>query len=661
MMSHILLMLSGVLLHFLWQAIAITGVAVLILRLGRVQAPHGRYAVWLTALSAMLAAPVVTGAVLMRSEFGHASRQDAGRGVAVLNNDDEFDREQTLTAWLLVDQLLAKSVAPETDTAGDSLTNEPEPFPLSPGSASAESPVINLAGLLSSLGRSVQELSREWSEAIVSLWLAGVLAVSLRLLGAVWELRMLSQRLVPVPDSILELAGRLSTQVGLRQTPRIMISPDVTAPLVMQWLRPLILLPASWAIHAPPSVLEAALAHELAHIRRYDLWVNLAQRLAETVWFFHPCVWWVSQQIRMERELCCDAEAVRATGQPVLYAQALEIVARQKWGCSPMSKGISQPGLAVGMGGTRMALLHRVKRVLGVEHSIRESNWWTIGLAGVGISSVCWIGAALWSVPALGDDPADATATEASDRDGEPRKPRPAERDGERPPREGRDGERPRPPREGMRGDRGPGREGPGREGPGHAEPGHNGPGERPPHRPPHEIAEELARLARESVERGQPVPREQLERLVDELHRAHPRSALDGRRPGGPPADHGPHRGPPDMREDGPAPPMMMPEMMRMMHDLRREVDHLRHEVRELREGRHGRGEEPGGRPGPRPEFRDGPPRGDRGPGEHPPGRGPGDRGPEGRGPRDGDGPPRGDRDPNREPAPRDGERPQD
>jgi beta-lactamase regulating signal transducer with metallopeptidase domain len=73
---------------------------------------------------------------------------------------------------------------------------------------------------------------------------------------------------------------------------------------------------------------EAVLAHECAHIRRYDYLVNLLQSLPETVLFHHPAVWWISAPIRHERELCCDDLAVRSCGDVLCYARALASLER---------------------------------------------------------------------------------------------------------------------------------------------------------------------------------------------------------------------------------------------------------------------------------------------------------------------------------------------
>src|SRR5438874_11455604 len=75
------------------------------------------------------------------------------------------------------------------------------------------------------------------------------------------------------------------------------------------------------------------IAHELAHIRRLDGFVNLFQIGVETLLFYHPAVWWVSQRIRTEREHCCDDEAVAVSGDAVNYARALTLM--EEWRTAP--------------------------------------------------------------------------------------------------------------------------------------------------------------------------------------------------------------------------------------------------------------------------------------------------------------------------------------
>src|SRR5580693_5112634 len=104
---------------------------------------------------------------------------------------------------------------------------------------------------------------------------------------------------------------------------RWLVSALVQAPVVVGWLKPVVLVPVGALAGLPPEQIEALLAHELAHIRRHDYLVNILQSIAEALLFYHPAVWWISNHIRNERELCCDDVAVAISGDAFIYARAL--------------------------------------------------------------------------------------------------------------------------------------------------------------------------------------------------------------------------------------------------------------------------------------------------------------------------------------------------
>ena len=122
----------------------------------------------------------------------------------------------------------------------------------------------------------------------------------------------------------------LARSLGMEQAVAVVESFEVAVPMVVGILRPVILLPSSTHAGLRPDELEAVLLHELAHIRRRDLWVGFVQGLVEVVLFFHPAVWWISRRLRAERELCCD-DAVLAGGMSArLYAGALLRLSEQR-------------------------------------------------------------------------------------------------------------------------------------------------------------------------------------------------------------------------------------------------------------------------------------------------------------------------------------------
>jgi beta-lactamase regulating signal transducer with metallopeptidase domain len=133
--------------------------------------------------------------------------------------------------------------------------------------------------------------------------------------------RLRTKHVALAPQELQLLLLRLARELGVTRTVRLMQSSLAQVPMVIGWLRPVILVPASAVTGLTTAQLEAILAYELAHVRRHDYFVNLLQNLAETLLFYHPAVWWVSNRIRVEREHCCDDIAVAVCGDKLLYAE----------------------------------------------------------------------------------------------------------------------------------------------------------------------------------------------------------------------------------------------------------------------------------------------------------------------------------------------------
>ncbi|MEM7247010.1 MAG: peptidoglycan DD-metalloendopeptidase family protein [Acidobacteriota bacterium] len=163
------------------------------------------------------------------------------------------------------------------------------------------------------------------SRVLLGAWALGVAWSGLRLLGGWWRLRSLvvsaePSRWQPLLD---ELRGRLAVSRAVR----LLESVRVSVPMVVGWLRPVVLLPPALVVGLDPRQLEAILLHELAHVRRRDDLVNALQCVAETLLFFNPAARWLSSCIREDRELCCDDLAAEALGSRREQAAALAAVA----------------------------------------------------------------------------------------------------------------------------------------------------------------------------------------------------------------------------------------------------------------------------------------------------------------------------------------------
>lgn len=176
-----------------------------------------------------------------------------------------------------------------------------------------------------------QEISR-W---LLMIWIIGVALMVLRTLNALLGLRQL-QRVSDVGDGVqlIELqamAHQLCERMQLRRLVTLVMNANTMHPAVLGFFKPVILIPPAMMTGIPPEHWQLILAHELAHIRRFDAIVNLMQMLIESALFFNPAVWWMSRQVRIEREACCDAVAAKVTGQSLEFARMLLNVASGDW------------------------------------------------------------------------------------------------------------------------------------------------------------------------------------------------------------------------------------------------------------------------------------------------------------------------------------------
>lgn len=163
-----------------------------------------------------------------------------------------------------------------------------------------------------------------WFEPVLLTWLAGVALFAVRAAGGwLWALHRLRRGRQAVPSEILLSVHRIAQTLRIGVPMRIYQSASATVPTVFGVIRPMLVLPAAIVTGMPANQLDAILAHELAHIARQDFLINCLQTLVEIALFYHPAVWWLSNTIRQDRELCCDAIAARLCGDPVTYSHAL--------------------------------------------------------------------------------------------------------------------------------------------------------------------------------------------------------------------------------------------------------------------------------------------------------------------------------------------------
>jgi len=235
---------------------------------------------------------------------------------------------------------------------------------------------------IGSVAGSASEISASWFGWVqtwsLTIWSFGVILFSLRIVWAGKHVYTLKRRGAAAERPIIDLVNNLARRIGVYRPVRVLISSMADGPSVVGWLRPVVLLPPASVLGLSPEQLEAVIAHEIAHIRRHDYIVAAFQAVIETLLFYHPAVWWASNRLRHERELCCDDVAVRACGNAVTYARALTKLEKIR---------VMKPSMV--LGSTDGSLFYRVQRLVGVRtQEYGPSKWPAVllllfGLAGL--------------------------------------------------------------------------------------------------------------------------------------------------------------------------------------------------------------------------------------------------------------------------------------
>jgi len=245
--------LGWCLLHFLWQA-ALVGLAYAVVR---TILPRGnpRYLAAMTAMVLLVALPVATG-------------------------------------WHELRMLLAEPA-------------DPGNMVVTAGADVASAAAGQKAGWLAALADALP-----W---LVLAWGCGVLLLVSRALRQWLTLRAIVRGAGALP-AWQERARRLGRSLGLRRAVRILVGAQIATPTLVGWVRPVVVMPLALLARMPTEQVDLILVHELAHLRRLDHLANLFQVVVETLLFYHPVVHWISRDARNERELCCDALALEASG-----------------------------------------------------------------------------------------------------------------------------------------------------------------------------------------------------------------------------------------------------------------------------------------------------------------------------------------------------------
>jgi bla regulator protein BlaR1 len=209
---------------------------------------------------------------------------------------------------------------------------------------------------------------------IVALWAVCASVLSVRIgLGLLWVKRAEHQY---TGDAHWQArVDRMAAQFGITRAVRLRVVENLASPITAGWWRPVVLVPASLITGMPSHLLEALLAHELAHVRRFDYLVNLGQNVVETLLFYHPAVWWISGRIRDEREQIADDIAASQLGEPRRLALALSELERFQFSSHHLAQAAN--------GGD---LMTRIKRLIRPD---TQALNWKAAIPVLGLAAAC--------------------------------------------------------------------------------------------------------------------------------------------------------------------------------------------------------------------------------------------------------------------------------
>ncbi|MCA9058569.1 MAG: M56 family metallopeptidase, partial [Planctomycetaceae bacterium] len=297
-----------VLFHSSWQFTVLAMLVAFVDYLMRRGSAAQRYLVQLAGLSLTILLPLMTW-MLLPTVPAEIATAEPSVELSAHSSRKEPAQKSAESDLVAVETATVMSEIADVDSGNTSAV-----------SAVAEAPVSRGPTVWDSIAASIEP----WLPALVSCWHCGVLLFSLRLLLSwftVWRLRTVG--ISPVEQRIEDCLRRLLQHLRIQRHVVIRQSALITAPIVVGCFRSIILLPVGLLAGMTTEQVEAIIAHELVHVRRYDFLVNLAQTIIETMFFYHPAVWWMSRRLRIERENCCDDEVVGILGNRLDYGRAL--------------------------------------------------------------------------------------------------------------------------------------------------------------------------------------------------------------------------------------------------------------------------------------------------------------------------------------------------
>jgi len=215
----------------------------------------------------------------------------------------------------------------------------------------------------SSIG-SIFSMVEEYAEIIFIFWLAGMMIFLIKFgLDLYYANTIRKKEYTEVNEILLHRFKSLAEKMGVKKSIKFLESGLIKVPVVIGHFKPVIILPLGLVTQIPKDQIEAIISHELAHIMRNDFLHNLIQSVIEIIYFFNPAIYFISKQIRTERENCCDDLALE-------YCSDCANLAKGLYNLQKIQSKVPKPIMAAINKGD---LLSRIKRIIGKEKDMKNS------------------------------------------------------------------------------------------------------------------------------------------------------------------------------------------------------------------------------------------------------------------------------------------------
>lgn len=239
------------------------------------------------------------------------------------------------------------------------------------------------AGLVrGSAGHSAILVDDRWAVYFLAVWAVISLCFLFQVARSLWRLHVLRRSCVEIDLETLDPVLRETLrEYGTDRAVRLCSSDQMKVPAAIGLWSPAVVVP-EWVVRElSAEELNQVVLHELAHLRRWDDWTNLAQQIVKALFFFHPAVWWIEKKAALEREMACDDAVLAVTAQPRAYAECLARLAERSF--SHRSLVLTQAAL-----GKVRQMSTRVAQILDTSRPVSSGARWRLAACLVAVFAI---------------------------------------------------------------------------------------------------------------------------------------------------------------------------------------------------------------------------------------------------------------------------------